>query len=76
MPKGTSPIIKACPLISEDFGIPNDLDIPTCSEHNFREKRLVKIIPSLNDHIIHRMSSRRINLEIFPDSNTKIAVDD
>ena len=76
MPKSSTPFIKSGPLISENLGISNDPNVPTCSEHHFKEKRLVKIIPSMNNHIRHRVPCRPFNLKVIPDTNTEIAVEE
>ena len=74
MPKITSPFIKTCPLTSENFGISDDPDIPAGSEHHFSEEMLIKTSPCLNNQIRHGVTSRPINLQIIPNSNTEVVV--
>ena len=75
MLESSSPFIETCPLTSEDLGISDDADIPIGNKHYFGEKGLVKTSPCLDDQISHRISSRPINLQIIPNSDTEIAVE-
>ena len=75
MPESSSPFIETCPLTSENLGIPDDPDIPAGNKHYFSEEGLIKTPPCLDDKIQHRVTSRPINLQIVPNSDTEIAVE-
>jgi len=76
MPESSSPFVETCPLTSEHFCIPDDPNIPAGNKHYFSEKGLIKTSPCLDDKVRHGGSRRPINLQIIPNSDTEIAVEE
>ena len=76
MPKSKPPFIETRSLISEYFGISDDPNIPASNENHFREKGLIKTSSSLSNQLHHGGASRPINLQIIPDPDTEIAVEE
>ena len=58
----------------EDLSIPDDPDIPASNEHHFSEEGLPKTPSSIKDQMSHGVTRRPINLQIVPNSDTKVAI--
>ena len=74
MLKSKPAFTKSSPLISENFGIPDDPNIPASNEHHFSEEGLPKTPASIKDQMSHGVTRRPINLQIVPNSDTKVAI--
>ena len=60
----------------EDLSIPDDPDIPASNEHHFSEEGLPKTPASIKDQMSHGVTRRPINLQIVPNSDTKVAIEE
>ena len=58
----------------EDLSIPDDPDIPASNEHHFSEEGLPKTPASIKNQMSHGVTRRPINLQIVPNSDTKVAI--
>ena len=74
MDECTSPFIESSSLMPEDLSVPEDPDIPASNKHHFSEEGLPKTPTSINNQISHGVTRWPINLQVVPNSDTKIAI--
>lgn len=72
--EASSPSTKSRSFISENFVISSVPNIPPCSKHHLSKEWLGKVFPGLDSNISHILSSMPVNLQIIPDSDTKITL--
>ena len=76
MDECTSPFIESSSLMPEDLSVPDDPDIPASNEHHFSEEGLPKTPASIKDQMSHGVTRRPINLQIVPNFDTKVAIEE
>ena len=74
MDECSSPFIESSSLMPEYLSVPDDLDIPASNEHHFGEEGLPKTPASIKNQMSHGVTRRPINLQIVPNSDTKVAI--
>ena len=75
MYKITSASGKGCIFSSEHPSIYEDPDIPGCSEHNFKEERMLKPGSCMLNTLLNIRSPGPVNGEITPHSAAEVAVE-
>ena len=60
----------------EHFSIPDDPYIPTCNKYHFSEEGFLKAPSSIDNQISHGVTGWPINLQIVPDSDTEVAIEE
>ena len=60
----------------EDLSIPENPDIPASNKHHFSEEGLPKTPASIKNQMSHGVTRRPINLQIVPNSDTKVAIEE
>ena len=76
MDECTSPFIESSSLMPEDLSVPDDPDIPASNEHHFGEEGLPKTPASIKNQMSHGVTRRPINLQIVPNSDTEVAIEE
>ena len=74
MNEANPPLGKRGPDMLETFSIPDQPDIPPGSEHHFSKEWFVERLPGPLSNVNHVRAIAPINLQISPDSSTKIAL--
>ena len=74
MDEGTSPFIESSSLMPKDLSIPNNPDIPASNKYHFSEEGFPEAPASISNHSRHEVPRGPINLQVVPNSDTKIAI--
>ena len=75
MYKFTFPSTKSCILSSESSTILEDPNIPSCSEHNFKEEGMLELGSCMMNTLLNIRSPGPVNRQITPNSAAEVAIE-